>query len=53
MRNLLERDRMFTDRLREETTILGLPAIEVDTTMTEDALAERVTEALGLTRKDP
>ena len=53
LRNLLERDRMFTDRLREETTNLGLPAIEVDTTMTEDALAERVTETLGLTRKDP
>ena len=53
LRNLLERDRMFTDRLREETTNLGLPAIEVDAAMTEDALAERVTETLGLTRKDP
>jgi len=42
LRNLLERDRMFTDMLREETTRLGLLAIEVDTTMTEDDLAQRV-----------
>jgi len=42
LRNLLERDRMFTDVLREETARLGLPAIEVDTTMTEEDLHERV-----------
>jgi 2-phosphoglycerate kinase len=48
-RNLLERDRMFTDRLRDETARLGLPTIEVDTTMTEDALFERVNELLGHT----
>lgn len=48
LRNLLERDRMFTDRLYEETKRLDLPAIEVDTTMTEDDLAERLTEAFGL-----
>ena len=47
-RNLLERDRMFTDILRAETEPLGLPAIEVDVTMTEDDLARRVTEVLGL-----
>ena len=46
--NLLERDRMFTDRLREEATGLGLTVIDVDTTMTEDDLAGRVTQALGL-----
>jgi 2-phosphoglycerate kinase len=46
--NLLERDRMFTDRLREEAACLGLPAIEVDAAMTEDDLAGRVTETLGL-----
>jgi hypothetical protein len=46
--NLLERDRMFTDRLDEETRRLGLHVIEVDTTMTEDDLAGRVTEAFGL-----
>jgi 2-phosphoglycerate kinase len=48
LRNLLERDRMFTDILREETTRLGLPAIEVDTTTTEDDLAKRVTDVFGL-----
>jgi 2-phosphoglycerate kinase len=48
LRNLLERDRMFTDRLYEETKRLELHVIEVGTTMTEDALAERVTEAFGL-----
>jgi 2-phosphoglycerate kinase len=47
-RNLLERDRLFTERLGEETRRLGLPAIEVDTTTTEDALAAGVAEAFGL-----
>lgn len=46
--NLLERDRMFTDTLREKTARLGLPAIEVNATMTEDDLAERVTVVFGL-----
>lgn len=46
--NLLERDRMFTDRLRKETTRLGLPVIEVDTGATEEELVEQVTAALGL-----
>ena len=46
--NLLERDRMFTERLREETGRLGLRAIEVETTMTEDGLEELVREAFGL-----
>jgi hypothetical protein len=48
LRNLLERDRMFTDVLREETARLELPAIEVDATMTEDDLASRVTDVFGL-----
>jgi hypothetical protein len=43
LRNLLERDRMFTDILREETFRLGLTAIEVDPTMSEDDLVRRVT----------
>jgi hypothetical protein len=46
--NLLERDRMFTGRLREEAAGLGLPVIDVDTTMTEDDLTERVARAFGL-----
>ena len=46
--NLLERDRMFTERLREEAQRLELRVIEVDGTVTEDGLAELVTEAFGL-----
>ena len=48
LRNLLERDRLFTDLLREETGRLELPAIEVDDAMTEDDLVRRVGEVLGL-----
>jgi GrpB-like predicted nucleotidyltransferase (UPF0157 family) len=47
LRNLLERDRMFTDVLREETARLGLAAIEVDSTMSEDDLYQRVTDLFG------
>ncbi|WP_244217116.1 shikimate kinase [Streptomyces carpinensis] len=47
-RNVAERDRMFTSLLQEETERLRLRAIEVDTTMTEDELAERVTTAFRL-----
>ena len=47
-RNLLERDRMFTEVLRDETTRLDLRAIAVDATMTEADLAGRVREVLGL-----
>ena len=43
LRNLLERDRIFTEILREETSRLGLAAIEVDTTTTEDDLVRQVT----------
>ena len=48
LRNLLERDRMFTDILREETGRLEVPAIEVDATMTEDDVTKRVTEVFGV-----
>ncbi|RYV49363.1 hypothetical protein [Pengzhenrongella frigida] len=48
LENLLERDRMFTDRLREEATSLRLPIIEVDTAMIEDGLTDRVVETFGL-----
>lgn len=48
LRNLLERDRMFTDRLRAETKRLNLRAIELATTMTEDELAGQVTHAFRL-----
>jgi hypothetical protein len=46
--NLLERDRMFTDILRDETARLALPVIDVDNTMTEDDLASRVSGVFGL-----
>lgn len=48
LRNLLDRDRLFTERLSGEAERLGLRVIELDTTMTEDDLAERVEGALGL-----
>ena len=48
LRNLLERDRMFTDILREETGRLEVPAIEVDATMAEDDVTKRVSEVFGL-----
>ena len=48
LRNLLERDAMFTHRLYEETERLGLKSIAVDSTMTIDELAGRVANALGL-----
>jgi 2-phosphoglycerate kinase len=48
LRNLLERDRMFTDILRAETAQLVLRAIEVDTTTTEDELVKRVMDMFGL-----
>jgi hypothetical protein len=48
LRNLLARDRMFTERLTGETRRLGLQSIEVHNTMAEDALAEQVAKALDL-----
>jgi hypothetical protein len=48
LRNLLERDRLFTGRIRAEACDLGLRVIEVDITMTVDELAGRVSAAFGL-----
>ena len=48
LRNLLERDRMFTDLLCEETTRLGLPVIDVETTTSEDELTRRVKDVFRL-----
>jgi hypothetical protein len=39
---------MFTDRLCKGTEHLGLPTIEINTTMNENESAERVTQAFGL-----
>lgn len=46
--NLLERDRLFTERVAAETRRLGLRAITVDITTGRDELREAVTEALAL-----
>jgi hypothetical protein len=46
--NLLERDRLFTQRLDAEVRALGLPAIEVDGTGTEDDLTDRVAAVFRL-----
>lgn len=46
--NLLERDRLFTERLDREASCLGLRVITVETTITEAGLAEQVTNAFGL-----
>lgn len=48
LHNLLERDHLFTERLRTDTALLGLPAIEIDSTLTEDELASRVAATFGL-----
>ena len=48
LHNLFERDRMFTDLLREETTRLGLSAVDVETTTTEEDLTRRVKDVFGL-----
>ncbi|GAA2766904.1 hypothetical protein GCM10010103_59450 [Streptomyces paradoxus] len=42
------RDALFTERLREETARLGLPAVTVDGTLTEDELTERVSAIFRL-----
>ena len=48
LRNLLDRDRMFTERLAAETARLGLPGIPVEVGMAEDELTARVAETLEL-----
>lgn len=52
LRNLLERDRLFTERLRAETRRLGLPAVDVDTSTSERELTGRVAAAFGLGTDD-
>jgi hypothetical protein len=48
LHNLLERDRLFTDRVRAEASALRLHTIEVDATLTEADLTGLVTSAFGL-----
>jgi hypothetical protein len=45
---LLERDAMFTERLKEEAQRLEMNIIQVDSTVTEDEVAGRVAELFGL-----
>lgn len=46
--NLLERDRMFTERVASETERLGLTGLVVDVGRTEDELVEQVAGLFGL-----
>ena len=48
LQNLIERDRMFTDRLRQEIERLKLHAIEVHSAMNEDQTTSSVAEIFGL-----
>jgi 2-phosphoglycerate kinase len=48
LQNLLERDRMFTDVLREQTARLALPVFDVDSTTSEDDLTRRVKHLFGI-----
>lgn len=48
LHNLLERDRMFTDRLRKEVEDLELRAIQVNTAMTEDDSEHTVAKIFSL-----
>ncbi|XVV17445.1 shikimate kinase [Actinoplanes sp. CA-131856] len=48
--NLLERDRLFTERLRDELDREGLPAITVTPAMTEEELTGLVSDCLKIHR---
>jgi 2-phosphoglycerate kinase len=45
--NLLARDAMFTDRVREDARRLGLPVIDVDGSMPEDQVVDAVSRIFG------
>lgn len=48
LRNLLERDALFTERLRADVAVAGRPAVEVDVGDAEDGTLNRVSRLLGL-----
>jgi hypothetical protein len=48
LENLLARDALFTAQVADEAAALGLDTIDVDGTLTVDALTNRVAIALGL-----
>ena len=45
--NLMRRDALFTDRLRDQTQDLHLYSIEVVPSLFEDALTQRIAESFG------
>jgi len=47
LRNLLDRDRLFTYRLTADTERLNLRTVEVDGTLSEEAVVEHVVRAFG------
>ena len=51
--NLLERHRLFTDRLRERTDELGLPAMVVDGSVDETTLVAAVADRFGFGSSPP
>jgi hypothetical protein len=46
--NLLARDQLFTDEIRAEATTLQAHVLEVDGTLSVEALTRRVAKRLGL-----
>ena len=48
LQNILARNGLFTERLRQETRRAGLPAIDVDPSVSEHTLVERVAKRFGL-----
>jgi hypothetical protein len=46
--NLLERDRLFTEELRRQTSALGLQALEVDGSESVEQVAGRVADLLAV-----
>lgn len=52
LRNLLDRDRMFTERLAADVARLALAGVEVDGTLGEDALVDRVIGTFGCSERE-
>lgn len=48
LRNVLDRDALFTDHLYAEAKRLEMAIIQIDASMTVDALSNRVIEMFGL-----
>jgi hypothetical protein len=49
--NLLDRDEMFTERLRKQTSDLGLNTVEIDSALDEDGLDRRISALFGLSAR--